>query len=158
MRCGPAGEIIAGDFDGMYRRGRGKGAIVSENLAALAAACNWEMLEIAAPSGMLRLPVVGMVRDYSEPVGHDPDDLSVFRALLERRSVDLFRVYLKRGARRAKSSAGILERFERGKRHLRADEHEVRGYILKLTDQWFGLTYVQLAVAVLVAILGIVNR
>ena len=30
-------------------------------------------------------------------------------------------------------------------------------YILKITDQWFGLTSVQIAVAVLVAILGIVN-
>jgi putative ABC transport system permease protein len=30
-------------------------------------------------------------------------------------------------------------------------------YILGITDQWFGLTYVQILVAVLVAILGIVN-
>ena len=34
---------------------------------------------------------------------------------------------------------------------------ELRGYILRITDQWFGLTSVQIAVAVLVAILGIVN-
>ena len=34
---------------------------------------------------------------------------------------------------------------------------EVQQYIMRLTDQWFGMTYVQIAVAVLVAILGIVN-
>ena len=34
---------------------------------------------------------------------------------------------------------------------------ELRSYILNLTDQWFGITYLQIAVAVLVAILGIVN-
>ena len=34
---------------------------------------------------------------------------------------------------------------------------ELKSYILKITDQWFGLTSVQIAVAVLVAILGIVN-
>jgi putative ABC transport system permease protein len=34
---------------------------------------------------------------------------------------------------------------------------DLRNYILRLTDQWFGLTYVQIAVAVLVAVLGIVN-
>ncbi len=34
---------------------------------------------------------------------------------------------------------------------------ELKSYILKVTDQWFGLTSVQIAVAVLVAILGIVN-
>ena len=34
---------------------------------------------------------------------------------------------------------------------------ELKAYILQITDQWFGLTSVQIAVAVLVAILGIVN-
>ena len=34
---------------------------------------------------------------------------------------------------------------------------ELRAYILRITDQWFALTSVQIAVAVLVAILGIVN-
>jgi putative ABC transport system permease protein len=34
---------------------------------------------------------------------------------------------------------------------------ELKAYILHVTDQWFGLTSVQIAVAVLVAILGIVN-
>jgi putative ABC transport system permease protein len=33
----------------------------------------------------------------------------------------------------------------------------VRDFIIRITDQWFGLTYVQIAVAVLVAVLGIVN-
>jgi putative ABC transport system permease protein len=34
---------------------------------------------------------------------------------------------------------------------------DVRSYILELTEQWLTLTYVQIFVAVLVAILGIVN-
>jgi putative ABC transport system permease protein len=34
---------------------------------------------------------------------------------------------------------------------------QLKSYILGLTDQWFGITYVQIAVAVLVAVLGIVN-
>ncbi len=34
---------------------------------------------------------------------------------------------------------------------------ESRSYILKIADQWFGLMNVQIAVAVLVAMLGIVN-
>ncbi len=34
---------------------------------------------------------------------------------------------------------------------------ELRAYIIRITDQWFALTSVQIAVAVLVAILGIVN-
>jgi putative ABC transport system permease protein len=34
---------------------------------------------------------------------------------------------------------------------------QLRDFILRITDQWFGITYVQIFVAVLVAILGIVN-
>ena len=34
---------------------------------------------------------------------------------------------------------------------------ELKSYILKITDQWFGLTSIQIAVAMLVAVLGIVN-
>ena len=34
---------------------------------------------------------------------------------------------------------------------------DVRDFVIRITDQWFGLTYVQIAVAVLVAVLGIVN-
>src|SRR5204863_9729884 len=34
---------------------------------------------------------------------------------------------------------------------------DVRSYVLKLMDQWFAMTYNQIAVAILVAVLGIVN-
>ena len=34
---------------------------------------------------------------------------------------------------------------------------EVRAYVLRLTDQWFSMTYNQIVVAILVAVLGIVN-
>src|SRR5207253_5967816 len=34
---------------------------------------------------------------------------------------------------------------------------EVRKYIANLMDQWFGMTYLQLLVAVSVAVLGIIN-
>jgi putative ABC transport system permease protein len=34
---------------------------------------------------------------------------------------------------------------------------ELKSYVLKITGQWFGLTSVQIAIAVVVAILGIIN-
>src|SRR5205807_9976805 len=33
---------------------------------------------------------------------------------------------------------------------------EVRQYIIRLSDHWFGITYVQISVAVLVAVVGII--
>ena len=51
----------------------------------------------------------------------------------------------------------ILERFRHERRLFVLLNQEVRQYILRLTNQWFGMTYVQIAVAILVAVLGIVN-
>ena len=51
----------------------------------------------------------------------------------------------------------ILERYAGQRQVFVLTNGELKGYILKVTDQWFGLTSVQIAVAVLVAILGIVN-
>jgi putative ABC transport system permease protein len=51
----------------------------------------------------------------------------------------------------------ILTMYGNQSRLFVLTNNDLRTYILKLTDQWFSLTYVQIAVAVLVAILGIVN-
>ena len=55
------------------------------------------------------------------------------------------------------SAARILDGFAHERRLFVLSNKEVRSYVLKVTDQWFGMTYLQLFVAVLVAILGIVN-
>src|SRR5205085_12372516 len=44
-----------------------------------------------------------------------------------------------------------------GQRLLVLTNRDVREWIMKLLDQWFGLTYNQIVVAILVAVLGIVN-
>src|SRR5207237_535532 len=72
-------------------------------------------------------------------------------------SVHVFRLYLDPGARPADVKQRILERYASERQVFVLTNAEVREYILKITDQWFALSTVQLAVAVLVAILGIVN-
>jgi putative ABC transport system permease protein len=51
----------------------------------------------------------------------------------------------------------VQNALEGRKRLIILSNDEVRQYVLKLTDQWFSMTNVQVIVAVLVAILGIVN-
>src|SRR5207244_2392366 len=69
----------------------------------------------------------------------------------------VFRVYLQPGADVPEVKRRILERFAGRRQVFVMTNGEIKRYILKITDQWFGLTSVQIAVAVLVAILGIVN-
>jgi putative ABC transport system permease protein len=149
---------VAGDSADMYRRtAAGEGLMVSDNLAQLQRLKLGEVLEIPAPNGLIRLPIVGIVVDYSDQQGTILMDRSLFLKYWNDDSVNVFRIYLKPGAKAGDVRQRILERYAGQRQVFVLTNAELKGYILKITDQWFGLTSVQIAVAVLVAILGIVN-
>ncbi len=149
---------VAGNADEMYRlAAAGQGLIVSDNLAQLQKLTLGEVLEVPAPAGVMRLPIVGIMLDYSDQQGSIIVDRTVFKRYWHDDSVNIFRVYIQKGARVADVKQRIVERFAGQRRVFVLTNSELRAYILKITDQWFGLTSVQIAVAVLVAILGIVN-
>jgi putative ABC transport system permease protein len=66
-------------------------------------------------------------------------------------------VYVAPGVRVAGVRARILDRLGKERRLFVLTNEDVRRFVLGITEQWFGLSYMQIAVAVLVAILGIVN-
>jgi len=151
-------EPIAGNADEMYRKASlGQGVIVSDNLARLQHLTLGQTLEIPAPNGVIALPIVGVVVDYSDQQGTILMDRTVFTKYWHDDSVNLFRVYLKPGEQMPDVRSRILARFEGKQQVFVLTNAELKGYILKITDQWFSLSSVQFAVAVLVAILGIVN-
>jgi putative ABC transport system permease protein len=151
-------EPVAGDPADMYRRtAAGEGLIVSDNLAQLQRLSLGEVLEIAAPEGVIRLPIVGIVIDYSDQQGTILMDRTLFERYWHDDSVNVFRIYLQPGASVPDVRQRILERYAGTRQVFVLTNGELKQYILKITDQWFGLTSVQIAVAVLVAILGIVN-
>ena len=149
---------VAGDPDEMYRlTAAGQGLMVSDNLAELQRLRLGEVLEIPAPHGTLRLPIVGILVDYSDQQGTILIDRTVFERYWHDDSVNVFRVYLSPGAHVPEVKRRILERFAGERQVFVLTNSELKAYILRITDQWFALTSVQIAVAVLVAILGIVN-
>jgi putative ABC transport system permease protein len=149
---------VAGDADEMYRvAARGDGLIVSDNLAQLQRLRLGEVVDIPAPYGALRLPIVGIIVDYSDQQGTIFIDRRTFVRYWHDDSVNIFRVYVAPGADSADVRTRIVERFAGRRQVFVLTNDEIRSYILKITDQWFGLTSVQIAVAVLVAVLGIVN-
>jgi putative ABC transport system permease protein len=149
---------VQGDARRMYAlTARGEGVIVSENLATLKGLKLGDAFEIAAPNGMLRLPIVGTTVDYSDQQGSVLMDRQVFGRLWGDDSVNVFRIYLEPGAKENEVRERLIARFAGERRLFVYTNAEVRRFVLQLTDQWLGLTWVQLAVAVLVAVLGIVN-
>ena len=149
---------VAGDADEMYRKAAaGEGLMVSDNLAQLQHLTLGETIEVAAPAGTIRLPIVGIVVDYSDQQGTILMDRQLFIRYWRDDTVNIFRVYVSPNAAVSDVRQRILDRFAGERQVFVLTNGELRQYILKITDQWFGLTSVQIAVAVLVAILGIVN-
>ena len=151
-------RVTGGDFDEMYRAMAGqKGLIIADNLAQLDKLKLGDVLEIGTPSGALRLPVAGILEDFSNQLGTIFIDRELYRRLWKDDAIDVLRVYLAPGASAAEVKSAILDGFSHERRLFVLSNKEVRDWVLKVTGQWFGMTYFQLFVAVLVAILGIVN-
>jgi len=149
---------VEGDADEMYRlTAAGRGLMLSDNLAQLQHLHAGDTVELPAPNGVIRLPIAGIVVDYSDQQGTILMDRSLFKTYWHDDSVNVFRVYLSAGASVPEVKQQILAKYAGQRQMFVLTNGEVRTYILRITDQWFGLSAVQIAVAVLVAILGIVN-
>jgi putative ABC transport system permease protein len=149
---------IAGDTEDMFDRTQaGQAVLASENLALLRGLKLGDVIDIPSPGAVLRLPIAGIVTDYSDEQGSLLIDRSLYKRYWNDSSVNIFRIYLAPGAAETDVKRRILEKFGNQRRLFVLTNREVRRYILRLTDQWFGITYVQIAVAVLIAVLGIVN-
>jgi putative ABC transport system permease protein len=150
-------RTLVGDAAQAHRlAAEGRGVIVSDAFARLRGVGFGETVELPTPQGWLRLPVVGITRDYSDQQGSVALDRSVYERWWRDSSINVIRVYLKPGASPAAVQQRIQERFS-GRRLLVLSNQEVRQNILRLTDQWFAMSYSQIAVAIAVAVLGIVN-
>jgi len=149
---------VAGRSDEMYKRAAaGRGVIASENFALLQHVKLGDMVEIPSPPGILITPVVGIIRDYSDQQGSLIMDRKLYEELWRDNTVNVFRLYLNKGADPGSVKNAILAKLGDRTRLFVLQNSELRSYILKIASQWFGIAYVQIAVAVLVAILGIIN-
>jgi putative ABC transport system permease protein len=151
-------RAVAGNLDEMFRlAAAGQGVIASENFATLRRVSPGDAIHIPTPGGTLSLPLVGVVREYSDQQGALFLDRTVFARHWHDDTVDLFRVFLTPEARWDDVKARILAAFADNRRIFVLSNADVRAYVLGLTDQWFTLSWAQLAIAILVAVLGIVN-
>jgi putative ABC transport system permease protein len=152
------GKPVAGNANEMYRQAAaGEGLLVSDNFAQLQHLTLGQTLEVPAPYGLIRLPIVGIIVDYSDQQGAIMLDRSVFTQYWRDDSVNLFRVYTKRDVAVATVRQRILDRYAGQRQVFVLTNTELKGYIIRVLTQWFQLTSVQIGVAVLVAILGIIN-
>jgi putative ABC transport system permease protein len=149
---------IAGRADTMYAASvSGTGLIVSDNLAQLQHLTFGEMLDIPAPYGTIHLPVRGIIVDYNDQQGAIIVDRRLYQKYWHDDSLSAIRVYIANGAKTSDVRQRILDAYSGRRQVFVLTNAELKSYVGKLTAQWFRLTSVQIAVAVLIALLGIVN-
>jgi putative ABC transport system permease protein len=151
-------RVVAGDAATMDALvSEGKGVVLADNLAALTHLKVGDMFELPAPAETLRLPVVGVIRDLSNQLGTVFMDRTVYARIFADDSVDIFRIYANPGVKGEDLRRTIVERLGKQRHMFVLLNADVRKFINDVMNQWFGMTYLQVLVAVSVAVLGIVN-
>ncbi len=135
------------------------GLLISEVLANRLAVQEGSTLEILTPSGSRRFPVVAVFYDYSTDGGKVLMDRALYRSLWHDDLVTVYPVYLARGGNLEQVRQRIIEQLGGGGGlpPLVISNTELRKEILEIFDRTFLLTYVLEAIAVVIAMLGIVN-
>jgi putative ABC transport system permease protein len=154
-----SGRVVAGDLKQMYQvAAAGKGVIISENCGLLQKIGMGDTVEIPSPSGLLQLPVIGIVTDYLNQSGSIFVDYSaVYVPYWKDPTVDIFKVYAKQGASAEELKQRVQARFSGQRRMFVGLNREVKARVMNNTKQLLGLSYIQIAVSILVAVLGIAN-
>jgi putative ABC transport system permease protein len=151
-------KVTGGDEQEMYRlAAAGQGVLASDSLSQLANLRLGDVVELPTPMGLLRLPIVGLVEDYSDPTGTLLFDRRLYTKYWQDDSANQFNVFIRPGADPAQVRQRILERLGNQTRLFIFTNKEIRDYCFRAIDQGFAIMYAQIVVAVLVAILGIVN-
>jgi putative ABC transport system permease protein len=136
---------------------RGEGVLVSKNFSA-----RWKIgaggqVHLNTPTGVLDLPVLGLVEDYRSEKGTIFLERGLYEKYWKDDAVDFVDINLKPGADPSAVKKEI-EKLTTGSEHaLVYTNAEFRNWISGLVDQFFVLNYMQLVVAVFVAMVGVVN-
>lgn len=154
--------MVHGDSSAALRRAaENGGALLSEVLATRLQLREGDTLTITTPAGPAAVPVEGIFYDYATDGGKIVMDRTWYRRQWHDDRVTVYSVYLAPGVDAERIRQSIVTHVTgldgMTLPPLVIRNHELRQEILDIFDRSFVLTYVLEAIAVLVAVLGIVN-
>jgi putative ABC transport system permease protein len=151
--------LVSGTFQDLTEHvARGDGIAVSDNFARIFALTRGDPVTLDTPSGPLTIPVRAIVQDYSSDQGTIWMDRSVYLRYWKDTGVDTIDILLEPGASRDDVAKEVRARLS-GKtdRLFVMTASEMKANIRTLLNQFFALSYIQLVIALVVAVLGITN-
>jgi putative ABC transport system permease protein len=133
------------------------GVLVSESLALKYEKSVGDEITLTTLHGLHRFPITGVYRDYSNDRGVAVMDRALYTRLFGDDAINTVVIYLKPGITRDAARKQLEAMFGPKYHAFVVTNSEIRGEVMKIFDQTFLITYALLAVAIVVAVLGVIN-
>ncbi len=133
------------------------GVLVSETFAYRFGVSVGDRIALPTASGSLEFPVSGIYRDYSNDRGVVVMDRSLWIERYGDDSINTVAIFLKEGVDPDSARVEIEKRLGAEFRVFATTNATIRREVMRIFDQTFRITWALLGVALIVAVLGIVN-
>lgn len=133
------------------------GVLVSETLAFKFDLDLGSTIELPTAGGLHAFPITGIYRDYSNDRGVVVMDRTLWLEKFRDTSINTIAIFLRDGADPEAARLEIEQRLGRRFRVFTVTNAAIRTEVMRIFDQTFLVTWALLGVALVVAVLGIVN-
>jgi len=147
-----------GDADSIFRKAYGEGAvIISESFSVQFAIDEGDRLRLVTPSGEKGFDVAGVYYNYTNDLGVIVMDRQVYKQNWGDAFVTSLAIYIQPGAPVEEVRERILRELGNNEGLLLVSNHSLKEEVLRVFDQAFQITWGLLAIAIVVASLGVAN-
>lgn len=136
---------------------RTRGVLVSESFSIKFQKQLGDVVDLPTARGIERFPIAGIYRDYSNDRGVVFMDRSVYIEAFHDDAINTVVIFLKPGVMLEDARASLEAQFGAKYHAFAVVNREIREEVMRIFDQTFAITYALLAVAIAVAVLGIIN-
>jgi len=135
----------------------GQAVLITESFSLRHHVKAGDRIKLNTPQGEKEFPVSGVFYDYSSDWGMVLMEKKVYQSLWNDETLHSAGIYLKEGVSQQAFKETIRERYSKPYRLFVVSHRELRNEVLKIFDQTFAITYALEFIAIIVAILGIIN-
>jgi putative ABC transport system permease protein len=150
--------MVNGNAQAIMNQALEKGEVlVSEPLAFRQGIKPGDQLSLQTYTALISLAVAGVFYDYTTDGGRILMDTRLFRQHWQENRITTLAVYLQPGVNPETVREDILKHLGKTHRLVIISNRELRTEIINIFDQTFAITYALEVIAVIVAILGVMN-
>jgi putative ABC transport system permease protein len=133
------------------------GVLISESFAVKFKKGIGDVVTLPVAGGTRRFPITGIYRDYSNDRGVVVMDRALYVRSFQDDTINTVVVFLKPGVDRERARVQLERMFGPKYRAFAISNASIRREVMTIFDQTFLITYALLGIAIVVAVLGIVN-